>query len=381
MVGWKQVLLALANLALLVSPVSGGELGGAAAEESDLDLLEPIPAWDNSFNLKTWSGYKDNVLFSPEQPVASPFVAGGLDFLLWRLPEDGRDFLILGSGEYIRYLRGERVDKEASALAQAQAKRDFGNGWKMAAAAEYLYFDQVFDNSFFDREFSSIQVQGHILTIRPSIRREWGNGPFAEIEGVFSREEFESVVDDEWQVGPKFTLGRTYGNRSEISFGYQLTDRRFDDREPRSVAGDFLPGKSLEFIQHEFLATWRHHWDERRRWRSVTRLSFQRNDDNDSGYYDYYRPRLTQQVRYAAETWQIQADAKLTYYHYDIQPISLEESSLRRKTLIQASVRAEKNVRKSLKIFVGYEYERSLSNLSFDAYRANTVFGGIDWEF
>ncbi|MCI0538166.1 MAG: hypothetical protein L0Z50_23415 [Verrucomicrobiales bacterium] len=376
----SQALQALANVALAASALAFGRVWAAENVAIDPDL-EKAPLWDNTFNLKTWSGYKDNVLFSPENAVESPFVAVGLDALLWRLPADGWEYLIVASGEYIRYVPGEQVDQEATALAQAQARKDFGNGWETVASADYLYFNQVFDNSLFDREFSSIQVEGHSLTIRPSLRWEFGQGPFLEMEGFVTRQSFKSVVDDEWQAGPKLTLGRTYGNRSEISFGYQLTDRQFDTREPRAPTGDFIAGESLEFFQHEFFAVWRHFWDQQRRWRTLTRFSFQRNDDNESGYYDYYRPRLAHQVRYAAKTWQVQADAKWTYYHYDVQPVGFGDSSLRRKTLVQVSIRGEKNLLKSLKLFVEYEHERSISNLRFDDYQANTVLGGLDWEF
>jgi hypothetical protein len=116
--------------------------------------------------------------------------------------------------------------------------------------------------------------QGELLQARRKL---------VEIEGFLTRQEFKSVVDDEWQFGPKLSIGRTYGNHSEISFGYQLTDRQFDTREPRTASGDLVLGKSLEFFQHELFAVWRHHWDQQRRWRTVTRLSLQRNDDNEAG--------------------------------------------------------------------------------------------------
>jgi len=322
------------------------------------------------------------VLFSNQHRVESPFLAAGLDVLLWRLPENGWEYLILGTGEYLRYLPSQEVvDKEATALGQAQVKKSFGSGWKAAATAEYLYFDQVFDNSIFDREFSFLQVQGHTLTLRPSLRREFKSGAFIEIESFLTRQIFKEVVDDEWQAGPKLTLGRSYGNASEIAFGYLLTDRWFDTRQPRDADGALVSGKSLEFYQHELFAVWRHSWDKERRWRTVTRLSFQRSNDNDSGYYDYYRPRLSQQLRYVGKTWQVRADAKLTYYQYDSQPVSFDDPSRRRKTFIQATLRAEKNLFKSVKVFAEYEHERSISNLNFEAYRANIVSAGLDWEF
>jgi hypothetical protein len=44
-----------------------GTAGHVRAAENETDLnLETFPSWDNTFTLRTWSGYKDNVLFSHE---------------------------------------------------------------------------------------------------------------------------------------------------------------------------------------------------------------------------------------------------------------------------------------------------------------------------
>src|SRR5262245_7154503 len=88
---------------------------GAEGENSDLNL-EKIPPWEKIFNLRTWSGYNDNWLFSHERALERPFLAAGLDFLLWRLPDNGWEYLLIGSGDYIRYIPAQPVDKEANAL-------------------------------------------------------------------------------------------------------------------------------------------------------------------------------------------------------------------------------------------------------------------------
>ena len=343
--------------------------------------LEKFPRWDNTFNLKTWSGYKDNVLLSHQRAADSPFVAGGLDVLLWRLPENGWECLLLGSGEYIRYVPGGRVDKEISALAQAQVKKDFGNEWKAGLSLEYIYFDQVFDDTLFERAPSAVQVQGNIFTLRPLLRHEWAPGFFTEGEVLLSRQDFRQIVDDEWQAGPRWTFGRNFGHNSEVSLAYQFVDRQFDTRPARDPGGEAIVGKSLEFFQQEFFLTWRQNWDNARRWRSITRLSLQRNDDNAGGYYDYYRARVSQQLRYVAKNWSVRAEAKFTRYQYAIQPVDPENLAHRRKTVFQANIRGERKLSKSVKLFAEYEHERAVSNLTVEAYRANTVSGGIDWEF
>ena len=352
----------------------------SAAEITDAELAQ-LSRWDNTFNLKGWSGFRDNILFSNKDRVESPFVATGLDMLLWRLPENGWEVLVLGSGEYLRYLSAPRVQKEATAIGQLQVHKRLAKVWKLGMSAEYLYFDQVFDNSTVDRDARAVQVQAHTFTIRPSVRREFSNRYFGEVEASLSRQDFKSIVDDEWQVATKAALGWNLGTGSELSCGLQITDRQFDTREPRDARGLLVSGKSLEFTQHEAFASWRQTWDTAQHWRTVTRLNFQRNNDNDSGYYDYNRFRLSQQLRYTSSRWQVRAEAKLTYYQYDLQPVSSTDLSLRRKTIVQGTIRGERQLIGSLKAFAEFEHERSLSNLVPDAYRANTILAGLEWDF
>jgi hypothetical protein len=345
------------------------------------EALDSGPSnWNNSYNVRSWFGYKDNVLLGERSTVDSAFVAGGLDALFWRMPINGWEYLIFGTGDYIRYLPGKEVDKEVTAIAQAQIKKRFDNGWRGGAAFEYIYFDQVFDNSTFERDLDSIQVQAQAMTLRPSVRKEIQKNWF-ELEVPISRQEFKEIIDDYWEGGPKLTFGRTYGRKSEFSLGYELNNRFHDTREIRDSGGSLVPGTRLEFLQHEISAALRHHWDDARHWRTVTRINLERTDDNGSGYYDYWRPQLSQQVRYQEKRWQIQSEARISYYHYDFQPVSEVDSSARRKTNLLLSLRGERNVLKSLKLFAEYEHERSISNLNFDGYKVNTIIAGVDWEF
>jgi hypothetical protein len=381
MSGWRTASRALAFGLCLAATLSAPCRGRAEDDAESLLGLGKSSRWDNTFDLKTWSGYKDNVLFGHERRLESPFIAGGIDTLFWRQPGNGWEFLILGSGEYLRYLPGATVEKEATGLFQAQAKKSFGDGWKAGLSSEYIYFNQVFDNSQFDNTFHALPVEGHTLTLRPSLRREMAGGFFAELEPSLARQFFREVVDEEWQGAMKISLGRSYGRNSELSAGYLFSDRQFDTRQPRDAGQQFVAGKSLEFFQNEIFGQWRQTWDAGRHWRTATKWSFQRNNDNGSGYYDYYRPRFSQQIRYTAKTWQIRAEAKLTWYLYDIQPIGAADSPLRHKTLLQAGLRAEKTLFKSVKVFGEYEHEHAISNLAIDDYRANTLFGGFGWEF
>jgi hypothetical protein len=141
------------------------------------------------------------------------------------------------------------------------------------------------------------------------------------------------------------------------------------------------PGRQLVFYQHEIMSSWRQYWAAGKRWRTTTRLSLQRNDDNGGGYYAFWRPSFTEQLRYQAPSWEIRAEARVSYYMYDHQRVDGEGSPIRHKTYLRLNLRAEKSLFKSFKLFAQYEHERALSNLDLDEYHVNTVSAGIDWEF
>jgi hypothetical protein len=337
--------------------------------------------WVKSVDLRLWSGYKDNVLLSDRNQIGSPFVAGGLDLMFYRLPVNGWEYLILSSSEYWRYLSASKVDQEATAIAQAQVTKTLAERWKLGLAGEYVYFNQVFDSSAFPDLFSSVQVQGHSFTLRPSLRRDLDRGYRLELEVPVNRQEFDQFIDDYWQTGPMFTFGREFGNKSDLSLTYQFDDRFHDTREARDDAGLLEPGRKLQFSQHELALNGRQFWDPGRHWRTLSKLSLQRNEDNGGGYYDYWRPQLSEQLRYQAATWELRAEARISYYHYDRQPIANLGSPTREKTYLRFNLRAEKTLRKSLKAFAQFEHEEALSNLDIDRYSANTFSAGIDWEF
>ena len=352
--------------------------GGA---EARLEPGNQVGRWNNTYTLKTWSGYKDNVLFSAQHPVGSPFAAIGADVFLWRPPEQSWDVVLLASGEYTCYIPGSEVTKEVTAFGQVQAKRPLGDAWQFGISLNYLFFDQVFDNSEFDQAPSSLQLQGHTFTVQPSLRWKLSQGTFAEAEFTLSRQAFRAVVDGEWQAGPKFSLGRTYGNRSEIDLGILFIERQFDNRKPRSADGLSTVNKSLDFQQVEPFMAWKCHWDRDRHWRTSTRLSFLRNSDNDSGFFNYDRYRLAGQARYRGENFQFRAELKLSYYEYALQHAGAADLSNRRRTLAFASIRAERELAKDVKLFAEYSHERLLSNLRSDTFQANTLSAGIEVEF
>jgi hypothetical protein len=352
----------------------------AAESETEEDLRLPS-VWVTSFEPRVWAGYKDNVLLAHQNPVDSALLGGALDATFYRLPIDGWEYLFLASGEYVRYLNASQVDQEAMGILQAQVKKAFGQGWKAGLSAEYIYFNQVFDASAFEETLQAIQLEGHGLTLRPSLSRQLSKASRLELELPANRQFFIRYIDDYWEVGPKLNFIHEYGRQADITVSYQFRDRIHDKRHARDGSGLFELGRGLEFYQHEILGTWRQYWDASRHWRTVTKLSFERNEDNGGGYYNYFRPQLGEQLRYEARSWAVRAEARVSYYQYDRQTIADPESPVRHKSFLRVGLHGEKALTKSMKVFAEYELERAISNLSTDTYTANTFSAGLNWEF
>jgi hypothetical protein len=352
-------------------------------DSSDAEVLkaENLPSlWVKDVTLRTWAGYKDNILLANQNIIGSPLLAAGADLTMMRIPINGWECLLFASGEYTRYLTSSQVHQESLAIGQAQLKKTIANSWTIGLSGEYLFFDQVFDNSIVSTQLVALPVDGNGFTLRPSLKKQFDRGYHLELEAPATRQIFDQFIDDYWETGPKLSFGREYGHKSDLSLSYQFNYRRYDTQAALDASGNALAGKGLDFYQHELLLGWRQIWDADGRWRTVTRLSLQRNDDNGGGYYNFWRPYLSEQLRYQRSGWEVRAEAKLAYYHYDLQRIADLASPIRHKLYLRLGFRAEKALTKSLKLFGQYEFERAASNLSFDQYKVNTVFGGLEWE-
>jgi hypothetical protein len=128
--GWK-VWVALVATSLWHSPLPGQ----GPSPEAGTPVAKPA-LWDNSANLRTGLGYKDNLLLSPSSPESSSFLTTEAEFLLLRLPLDGHEWMLLGFGEYTHYFAGEEVTHEEVVLGLARYRRHLPTGWKLGASLQ-----------------------------------------------------------------------------------------------------------------------------------------------------------------------------------------------------------------------------------------------------
>lgn len=349
---------------------------GAETNEATPEL----PLWDRSFNLRTSGGYNDNLLLSPDAREKSAFFSVGLDFTLFRLPLDGKEFTLFLTDEYTRYPDGHELDHELFGLALARFKIDAG-AWHPGVDLQYFYQDQVIDASITETNSGPTPVEGHNLNLRPSVRRDLPNGFWLESGAAVSRQFYRKPLDDYWEGGPRLTAGRDYGFKSSIALSYRWMLRGYDSREQVTRTGLGLPGTSLQFQQNEIETTWDHNFDALRRWRSATKLGVLWNNDNGSGYFNFVRYQVSEQLRFVAKTWEAKAQAKFANYDFTRQSARPADPASREKQVFAVTLRAEKKVHSGLKVFTEYTFERATSNRPTDEYLANKVAAGVDWEF
>jgi hypothetical protein len=363
----------LRGMLALLAPLSAF---GQTTNDSVKSLL-----WDKSFNIRAGLGYKDNVLLSSITQKESFYAATGFDAMIFRLPVNGTQFYLFVTGDDYRYLQDAGTDKEQTLIALAKLQKSFSENWEAALALQYLYQNQVLDVSATEADLATVQLKGHSIKATPSLKRKLPQKFGLQLELPVNRQILREPLDDYWEGGPKLTLDREYGQRSSIALSYGFNERFYDDREQTDREGVPNEGTSLMFHQHDIELSNRHYWDKSRRWRSDTKFSFQLNEDNGTGFFDYYRYGLGEQLRYSAKSWNVQGGARAYLYDYKTQTVSSTDSSLRNLTSLSLTLRAEKNLIKSLKVYGQFEHEQSLSNRSANEYRANSVLTGLDWEF
>jgi hypothetical protein len=363
-----------------VAAISCLLFSGSASAQTGAFLVEEPSPWDQSLNLRTGLGYKDNLALSPTNREHSVFVLNALDLSILRLPLDGRQVTVFVTGEDTRFLQGHEVKYEQYLAALAEFKTDLGPLWNAGASLHYIYQDQVLDVSSIQVTPGPVRVQGHRVGLSPSLRRDFRKDFWIQIEPGLARQFFKQPLDDYWEPGARLTLGHNYGFKSAISVSYEIKQLIFDTREQAQPDGTVLAGHSLKYTQHEIDLSFCHNWDAQRRWRTMTRLNCQLNEDNGPGFYDYDRYQASQQIRYVDARWDLKGSARVSYYDFAIQPATTSNLSPRAKTLLTFSFRGERKLTKNLKLFTEFEHERSSSNRPAEKYHVNRIVGGIDFE-
>jgi len=352
------------------------------------DSAPALSAWEHTFTVKAGVGYKDNLTLARKGREASPFVATALEAFALREAVDGHQLTLLGSVEDTRYWAGETVDHGDLALAQGEWRRFWPNDWQAALGVETIYLDQVVDLLGVDPALSAIRTNRAValrawtLGVRPGTRRELSSEVWLTLEFPMSRQIYNRLLDDSWELGPKMIVGRNYGNESEVSISYSFTHRDYDTGSGREAGATNVLGSTNRLAaQHDAVGAWKHHWDGARRWRSATKLGYRHSSERFSRYFDYERYLVAHELRFQGDKWELSAEARLAYYRYPVQTVSDNDLRKRRRTDLTLALRGERQVASHLRLYAQYEYERTDSNAALDEYTVNTVSGGVAVEF
>ncbi|HNU53327.1 MAG TPA: hypothetical protein PKJ98_20735 [Verrucomicrobiota bacterium] len=368
----------LVAVALLLLPVS--HLPAPLAAES-LELPEGFPLWQHAGSVGVGFGYKDNLTLSHVDPPDSAFEIASAEVMLFRLPWNNWQISLMAVGSDTRYFDPTPdVDAEQNAAVSGEFVGFLGRGWKSISTLRYAFLNQVMDVSATYGTSLPQQVLGHGLTFEQGIRNTVGSW-WAGLDVSGSRYVFREPLDDYWQAGPQVRVGHYYGQGSELSLSYQVSPLLYDTREKVDATGAPLSGTSLRYLPQTVELAWIQVWDEPRRWQSTTRLSFESSQDNGTGYYDYTQYRVAEQLRYRAGGWELSAEASVAWFEFPNQPVSLVDAQARQRTSVHAAVRGQRQLSRHWRLYAAYDYEQSLSNRDTDRYKANTVSGGIEFEF
>jgi hypothetical protein len=397
---WVQRTQAMAVVWIVLTPVAHGTEPGvnddlerrrvrarglhlAPATDADLDdddLTLGIRFWEPSLTLTAGGGYRDNVAYSHAAPEGSAFTRAGLEATLIRLPFDGTQVALSLNGEDTRYLTSKSVDHEDTASAQGEIRRYLGD-WQLGFGLEGGYLDQVVDLSITESSQLAVPVRGIVLIGRPLVRRDFTGGFWMSLELPGSRQYFDAPLDDYWELGPKFTLGQAFVDKSEVTLSYAFTHRDYDSQFALSLTGGVIPNLTRSASQHDAALVLKHYWDQKQRWRSVTRFSFRHSSDNASGYFDYRRVQVSEQLRFQTKVWLVNGEVRLGRYVFPQQGVDGPGTEPRFRTDLIFNARAEREIVKHLRLYAQFEHEQTFSNLKLDEYEVNTVSGGLMVEF
>ncbi|MEN9574866.1 MAG: hypothetical protein RL514_2721 [Verrucomicrobiota bacterium] len=249
--GWRAALGVLFWLGQLAAAQPA--LGLPDTSIPGLPTLSDLPTlslWDTVCTLRSSAGYKDNVALSATRPSGSALLRNQAEVIVFRLPVEGLEFNAFVSGEDTRYLASNVVDVEQNALAHAQLKQTWSELWSGSLAGQYFYRNQVVDLSTSIGTPTVLAVESHTYSARLALRRRFAERWWWELEPTLTRQDFNSPLDDYWEGGPKFAVGREYGRKSELAVSCELNHRPYDHREQVNRAAVALPGSALAFTQH-----------------------------------------------------------------------------------------------------------------------------------
>jgi hypothetical protein len=367
------------------SDLSDAELEKQIAEmekQIEGELLQEYSVWDFSTNLRLGGGYKENVTMSAFSDESSGFAATGFDLIGMRLPMDdsGVEATIFGAFDDRRYFDAPSVDAEQTGLINASLEKSLGESWILKTDIRLIYIDEMFDASLTEEKIGNVQVVGKQFSLEPALRWNLPGNTWLELKPEISRQYFVEPLDDYLEAGGRLSVGIDYGYRSELLVYSANVRRDYDNRSKHDEIGFYIPDTELSYDRPERGVEWTHFWDSNRRFRMRTRFSILENQDSGTGYFDYFRERLSHNWRVQVESFSLSATIRKATYDYDLQR-SMDELNTRFRTDSSIELSLEYEHNENLTFQLGFEQESIQSNVPQDEYRYRVFTAGLYWEF
>jgi hypothetical protein len=367
------------TLAQVVSPVSNH-----TQRNADIDaFLSALPKWSASAALTTSYGYKDNLLLSFGAEERSPFVRGGVELLLLRVPQDRFDFSFFAEAEGTRYTAGQTVDDDAKVWVQMEPGVRWGETVKVALPVTGYYYDQVFDVSDTDVERIVAELKVAGVMVGPMVRWDFHRAWWVEAQAVAQRKRYDDRVNDGDVGEGGVRLGWTRGNWFEARVSGARRWRDFDSRAQfSSPAGRELPGTKLKIAEQEAELRFDIVWDEAAHWETSTRASVLHYRDNGSGYFNYREEKIAHDLEWNSEPWLVRIGGSASRIDFAAQTVGIgiePPSRLRDEFVGELHVGRKLGTRWT--IFGGYTWERSRSNDIVATYTVNEGLLGVRWSW
>jgi hypothetical protein len=340
--------------------------------------ISPSSVWDTSARVTTGSGYRDNILRTSIAPESGAFFNTAADASFIRLADNDAYLSFFILADDTRYLDVPAVEYEQFFSGAAQAVMPVGPLDELGGQFGYLYQHQVVDLSEDGTAVTRMLVDGHSYTLRPHWKHTLGGGWAVRFEVSGLRQLYGGDLSDYWDAAAAGSLIRTYGNRSEISIISQSKHIWYDSRKETDRFGVAITNTDLVFLQNEIGCEWRHNWDKARQWRTTSKFSYMVNQDNGSGFFDYDRLLLKQQLRWKNSRWEVKTNARFSWYNYPVKRMGAE--SLERSSML-FDARVERRLGQRWLTYLFAEREWSMSNDLRDRYNTWMAGGGVGFEF
>ena len=212
-------------------------------------------------------------------------------------------------------------------------------------------------------------------------RRDFARRWWAEVTFPVARQIFAEPISSYWEGGPRLGFGVSHRTNSSIELNLGYAKRPYDDRFQLSMFGDPYPALSLTMDEFKSELVWKETWDAAKHWSTTAKWFFSRRLDNGEGWYDVDRMGLSIAAKFETKRWVVRGMARWSTSDYPLQMVSPFDPSLRTRDELELEGRIEYHFEKHWTLYGSYLYESVRSNVILDAYRSNTAFGGIEFEF